>query len=99
MVKTFAIVVAVLSSSVAFGQARIQNPIVSKDVQRISLGKTSFVPARIVTTSYPMSSKSVQLMGRRFSEPEDVKVQLSGMPSHVISKGVARMQYQKRSKD
>src|SRR5687768_11181879 len=98
MIKTFAIVVAVMASSAAFGQSRIQTPIVSKDVQRIGLSKSFFIPARIVTTNYPISSKSVQLVGYRYSEPAVAPVKTTGMPSHVISKGVARMQYERRFK-
>jgi hypothetical protein len=97
VVRSIAIVAAVMASGAAFGQSR-HSAIVSKDVQRFSMGKSSFVPARIVTTSLPLTQKSVQLIGRRFSEPEVVQVKMTGMPPYVISKGVARMQYQHRSK-
>jgi hypothetical protein len=99
MLKSVALALAVLACGSAFGQDRDQNRALSKDVNRYSQRKTAIAPARIVTTSYPVTSKSVQLIGRRFTQPEVVEVKMTGIPPQVISKGVARMQYERRSKD
>jgi hypothetical protein len=86
----------VTSGAIAQRDGGIAPQAISKDVQRFAMRKMIFVPARIVTAPYQLSSKPVQLIGKRTVANTDFqKVQMTGIPSHVISKGVARMQYER----
>lgn len=71
---------------------------ISKDVQRLQFRNVEFTPARITTGDLlTVSSKGVSRISASRSAATPSNVQLKGMPSHVISKGVARMQYEKNN--
>jgi hypothetical protein len=68
-----------------------------KEVQKLQLRKSAFVPARVESGSLFHISKAVQLLNIPATRVRP-EVQMTGTPSSVISKGVARMQYERRFK-
>lgn len=72
---------------------------ITKDVQRIQLRNPVFVPANVTTgnTGLTVSKGVQQAQVKRSFEPTG-KVAMTGTPSWVISKGVARMQYERNNK-
>lgn len=70
---------------------------ISKDVQRLQFKDTEFQPALVSTgNSQWVTSKRVIQQDARAARPSG-KVAMTGTPAHVISKGVARMQYENRN--
>jgi hypothetical protein len=71
--------------------------LVSKEVQRLQFKKYVFVPARISTGDITtLSSKGIhQMNAKRTATERTGTVTMGGTPSWVISKGVARMQYER----
>jgi len=70
---------------------------ISKDVQKLQFADAEYVD-KSVTTGYLPVSKGVQLITRRSSLENTGVVNMSGVPSHVISKGVARMQVERNNR-
>ena len=69
---------------------------ISKDVQRMQYSNVEYTPATIVTgNSTTHLSKGISLASVRRSSEATGTIKMTGMPSSVISKGVARMQYEK----
>jgi hypothetical protein len=69
---------------------------ISKDVQRLQFRQVAYVPATITTGSaVPVVSKGVQQISVRKAARPSVRITTTGTPSWVISKGVARMQYER----
>ena len=74
-------------------------PALSKDVQKVQVRKNERYSTRIVTVNLPNSSKSVQMVPRDRARPVRIReVTLGGFPAHVISKDVARMQFERGRK-
>src|SRR4051812_46199918 len=103
MKRTVILLSLVVAGCVAYGQQEPQKSnypywTISKDVQRYQYRNVQFQPAVINTADVAgMSSKGVsQILKKRNTATGSVL--LTGMPSHVISKGVARMQYEKTNK-
>ena len=72
---------------------------VSKDVQLIQYRNTIFKPARIYTGNAYTISKDVNWHQTMRRTPQPVqRVSANGMPASVVSKGLARHQYQKSLK-
>jgi hypothetical protein len=68
---------------------------ISKDVQRIQYRNVQFQPATIkIGDVAQFSTKGISRVQRKQTTPS-IEVKMNGMPSHVISKGVARMQYER----
>lgn len=67
---------------------------VSKEVQKFQLRKTTTEPLTLMTGNFTHISKSVQFVNARLYTTY-TPVVMKGMPSRVISKGVARMQYER----
>jgi hypothetical protein len=101
MKKTIAIMTFVFVGLNAFGQ---ENPgddnrkktnypywVISKDVQKLQFTGVDYVENPAVTGPAPVS-KGVQLFSRNKSDEAANMVKMTGVPSFVISKGVARMQ-------
>jgi hypothetical protein len=88
-------------SIASFGQQKNSHPYraISKDVQRLQIKSEWYEPARITTGDVTaISSKGVHQINARRSARHTGSVQMNGTPSWVISKGVARMQYEKNNK-
>lgn len=86
---------------VSFGQQANdrQYPAISKDVQRLQIKDDWYKPARITTGDVAaVSSKGVHQISTKDQTPGTTAVRTGGMPSWVISKGAARMQYEKNNK-
>ncbi|HEY9044999.1 MAG TPA: hypothetical protein VIN08_03855 [Ohtaekwangia sp.] len=67
---------------------------ISKDVQRMQYRNVKYIPARITTGDLALNvSKGVQRLNRK-PQPAGT-VTMPGYPSWIISKGAARMQYEK----
>jgi hypothetical protein len=91
-----AMFVLLASAAVAQRDGGIPPQAISKEIQKFAMRKMVFVPARVVAGPYLFTSKSVQTIGRPTSETRSYsRVQMTTLPSHVISKGVARMQYER----
>ncbi len=76
---------------------RYPHHIISKDVQRLQFRNAEYKPARITTGDLnAVSSKGIARVVAKSSSHTYTNVQMKGMPSHVISKGVARMQYERK---
>jgi hypothetical protein len=70
--------------------------IISKEVQRLQFRDTEYTPAQVTTGDVAfVSSKGVNQLNAKRSVKTYAAVKRDGMPSWVISKGVARMQYEK----
>jgi hypothetical protein len=69
---------------------------ISKDVQRMQFRDYQMEMPRITTGNVVFSSKGIH----RFTTKQEASgtVQMTGMPSYIISKGVARMQYERNQK-
>lgn len=88
-------------SIAAFGQQKDGHThhVVSKDVQRMQIKNEWFEPARITTGDVAaVSSKGVNQLAAKRSHRRSGTIKTGGTPSWVISKGVARMQYEKNNK-
>lgn len=96
--KTTLAVCFMLLTSAAIAQSERSIPanLISKGVHRLQLKESFFVPARVVTGDVLRSTKSVNYVSLWNSREVYGTVKMTGTPSHVISKGVARMQYEKR---
>jgi hypothetical protein len=69
---------------------------ISKDVQRMQFRGYQLQMPVISTTNMVFSSKGIHSFS---AKPQSTgTVQMTGMPSYVISKGVARMQYERNNK-
>lgn len=66
---------------------------ISKDVQKLQFRNTEFTPAILTTTTALPSSKGIAQIQNNRTEIKG-KVAMTGTPSWVISKGVARKQYE-----
>jgi hypothetical protein len=93
----------VFVASGAFAQERVQKKsnypywTISKDIQRAQYKDIVRESATITTGDVSMfGSKGINKINARPSRKE--LVSMKGMPSHVISKGVARMQYEKTNR-
>lgn len=105
MKKIIALLSLSLVVTVAFGQ---QNKMtksnypywtISKDVQRMQYANVEYVPATITTGNSTVHiSKGVNLVAARPTSESRGLVKMTGTPSHVISKGVARMQHERNRK-
>lgn len=87
-------------SIVSFGQQANDRPYpaLSKDVQRLQIKDEWYKPAQITTGDVAaVSSKGVHRISKK-DEPRTTYVRTGRMPSWVISKGVARMQYEKNNR-
>lgn len=90
-----------IASTFTFAQAREGKTsnypywTVSKEVQRFQHRDEVFQPATIRVGNV-VSSKGVSQVASHRQQAGRVAVVMNGTPSHVISKGVARMQYEKR---
>lgn len=72
---------------------------ISKDVQRFQFRNIEVAPLTITTGNAAwVQSKGVSQTYTKRSDATTGKVVMTGMPSSVISKGVARMQYEKNNK-
>jgi len=70
--------------------------LISKEVQRLQFKKYVFVPARISTGDIAtLSSKGIHQINAKRTQQTGT-VTMGGTPSWVISKGVARMQYERK---
>ena len=68
----------------------------SKDVQKIQFKNSQYTPAAVSTTDLvSLSSKGISRVGYKSSPTSSSQVQMTGMPSSVISKGIARMNYER----
>jgi hypothetical protein len=71
--------------------------LISKDVQRLQFRNYEFVPARISTGDLAtLSSKGVNQINAKKATQQTGTVVTGGTPSWVISKGMARMQYERK---
>jgi len=70
--------------------------IISKDVQKLQFNDAEYVATPAVTGFTPLS-KGVQLFSQTRSEDAGNQVKMTGVPSSVISKGVARMQVERNN--
>jgi hypothetical protein len=71
---------------------------ISKDVQKIQFRNTKHVSSRVITAHLHPSSKEVTSIRQRGNKKFPVVVTMNGMPSTVISKEVARMQFERSKK-
>ena len=104
--KTKAIIVlcvATFASVNLFGQridpGKITHPIwvISKDVQRLQFRNSVYEGGALIAGDGSIAvSKGVNRINAK--KRSNTPIIRSGMPSHVISKGVARWQYEKENK-
>jgi hypothetical protein len=88
-------------STVSFGQQNDGHTyrIISKDVQRLQIKNEWYEPARVTTGDVAaVGGKGVNQLNAKRSDQRSGTVKTGGTPSWVISKGVARMQYEKSNK-
>jgi hypothetical protein len=88
---------------VSYGQQKQKNDYpyraISKDVQRIQIKSDWYEPASITTgDAAAVSGKGISRIHAKPSARSAAQVQMNGTPSWIISKGVARMQYEKNNK-
>lgn len=73
---------------------------ISKDVQRMQYKDVVFVPAKITTGDLAQNvSKGVHQLSANRDTNVTGKVAMTGYPAWTISKGVARMQFEKGNKN
>ena len=71
---------------------------ISKPVQKIAYKNAEYVPAKITTGSpSPVISKGVHYATLRRPSKKAAVLKTNGTPAWVISKGVARMQYERKN--
>jgi hypothetical protein len=73
---------------------------IGNEIQKMQFRNVTFVPSVVVTQRGPLSSKGIaEFHSRPTKRIKPTKVTMSGgTPSWIISKGVARMQYEKTNK-
>ena len=71
---------------------------ISKDVQKIQFRNSLYTPAEIKTGTTLPYVKGVAVLQNREAAKSSVAVRMDGIPSSVIQKGVARMQYERSTK-
>lgn len=101
MKKIIALLSLSFITAVAFGQENKETKTsypywtISKDIHRMQYKNAEFVPSTIVSGNSTVHiSKGIHLARAKQSQPA-VAVKMTGMPSSVISKGVARMQHER----
>jgi len=66
---------------------------ISKGVQQLQFKNVTFLPAKVTTTNHILGvSKGAQSINQQ--EEVKGKVDMTGTPAWIISKGVARFQYE-----
>ncbi len=108
MKTTIAIITLMFAGLNAFGQ---DNPnqgnrkktnfpywIISKDVQKIQFSNAEYVDTPAMTGFKPVS-KGVVLISQARRDETPTVVKMTGVPSSVISKGVARMQMERNNQN
>jgi hypothetical protein len=97
---TFVLCFAMLASVATFAQdnkgGRSYVLPISKEIQRMQFQNAR--PAVLVAGNYVNLSKSIHQVSASRRPVGSTRIDLSGTPPHVISKGVARMQYERKSK-
>lgn len=91
--------IVVAASIVSFGQDNkntFPSPVISKEIHRVGLSKTAYVPVVLVTGQEVQASKAIARLNSK-SIGKTRLVVTDGMPAHVISKGVARMQVERKN--
>ncbi|HEY9006600.1 hypothetical protein [Ohtaekwangia sp.] len=69
---------------------------ISKDVQRLPYRNVKYIPAKISTGDLALNvSKGVQRLNAQRAPRQTGYITMPGYPAWIISKGVARMQYEK----
>jgi hypothetical protein len=68
---------------------------ISKDVQKIQFRNSVYVPSAAVAGENPQLTVSKGVYRNQSSRVYG-RIKTTGTPSHVISKGVAKMQYEKQ---
>lgn len=73
---------------------------IGNELQKMQFRNVTFVPSVIVTNRGPLAAKGIaEFQSRPTKRIKPTKVTMNGgTPSWVISKGVARMQYEKTNK-
>lgn len=71
---------------------------ISKDVQKIQFRNALYTPAAVKTATTLPYAKGIVIQNNRQTDKKSVDVRMDGMPSSVIQKGVARMQYERSGK-
>jgi hypothetical protein len=106
VMKKLGLVIVLLAIIALHGNAQDQSKsdsypywTISKDVQRMQYKDIKFVPAKITTGDLASNvSKGIQQVIARRSPQRTGDVTMTGYPSWTISKGVARMQYEKSNR-
>lgn len=96
LIVTCLFMLVALSASAQRSRSNYPHWAIGNELQRFQFRNVTFVPAVIVTNNGPQSSKGItEIQSRPAKRVQPTKVKLAGTPSWVISKGVARMQYEK----
>jgi hypothetical protein len=71
------------------------DPSLAKEVHKINFRNQKHVPARVITALFVPQSKEVSYIhSDKLTTPKG-SIQMKGIPASIISKGVARMQYER----
>ena len=85
-----------LCSLTAFAQSENTNPAwISKDVQKIQYRNSPIASSVVTTAARPLVSKGVAVIANRQTSAATSRVAMTGTPASVISKPVAKQQYEK----
>jgi hypothetical protein len=95
----FTVAVLTLLGTGLYAQETFPIHTISKDVQKIQFRGAAYKPSTMTTGNLEnVASKGVAKIQRRQQPENPVIIIKGGTPSHVISKGVARMQYERENK-
>jgi hypothetical protein len=96
LIITCLLMLAVVSASAQRTRSNYPHWAIGNELQKFQFRNVGFVPATIITHTGPRSSKGIaELQNTPTRRKRPARVTLSGTPSWVISKGVARVQYEK----
>jgi hypothetical protein len=100
MKKTIlSVVVLIMAATWTYAQETYPIHTISKDVQKIQFRGKAHTPSSMVTGDLTaLSSKGVARLQPKLTSNTGVVIKTTGIPPHVISKGVARMQYERMAR-
>jgi hypothetical protein len=100
MKKSILFIAFSLLSMAVFAQVSESYPYwtISKDVQKMQFKNKVHTPSAVTTSTKVLSSKGIVILQQRRETSRPTVIRMEGMPSSVISKGVARMQYENSNK-
>jgi hypothetical protein len=100
MKKNILLLFACFISVASMAQQAESYPIwtISKDVQKIQFRNSQYTPSEVKTATQVPYAKGIAVLQNRQTSKISRSIRMDGMPSNVIQKGVARMQFERSGK-